>query len=166
VVAFNLIGNPSFEEVVKAVLKLTTDTSVNGEILLSCLASKLIVQYLVQISMFIYTLNSSLTRKGEAPSINQVYVELLEPTNTTKIAAYVAVAKKVSEIFVRTPTTRKNPNRVTATATVTRLLVLSLLKLIIIVGTRMHTLLANETIVPARMVIVREGYLGPTPDTP
>jgi hypothetical protein len=52
-------------------------------------------------------------------------VQPLEAKNTTKIAAYVAVAKKVSEVFVHTPTTKKNPNRVTATATVTRLFVLS-----------------------------------------
>jgi len=125
VVVFNLIGNTSFGEAVKAVLKLTTDMSVNDEILrfISRFKADCVVfganKYIyIHIEFFLNT-------QREAPSINQLYVELLEPTNTTKIAAYVAVAKKVSEIFVRTPTTRKNPNRVTATATVTRLFVLS-----------------------------------------
>jgi hypothetical protein len=98
--------------------------------------------------------------------IAQLLVEPLEAKNTTNIAAYVAVPRKVSELFVCTPTTRKKPNRVTATATVIRLFVLSAWKLIMIEGAKIQRLLAKDTMIPVRTLTVIDGHFASRPGTP
>ena len=64
---------------------------------------------------------------------------------------------------MRTTIARQDPNNVTATATVTRLFVLSVSKLIMIIGTKINALLAKEIIVPVRIVTVETAVVDRRP---
>jgi hypothetical protein len=64
---------------------------------------------------------------------------VLVPTNTTRTAAYVAVATNVSALDTRTPKDSINAKRVTAMDTVTKLFVCDCPRVMTIIGTTRKT---------------------------
>jgi hypothetical protein len=89
----------------------------------------------------------------------------LVPTNTTKTAAYVAVATKISVLLALIITAIKNPNSRTAVERVTRLLAVEGVNVIITIGVIRTIVLLNARIPPANKWTVVEFSLGGSPHT-